>query len=113
MLLRPILAAPAPPARVEVQTLTSTGFEKWYAPFTATSTGAGEGAKCAVIIEGLLRGALSELGGHVDQHVVNEGIEARRKKVALKKGKAREEAQAVKTLEWSGQRMLGWADLMS
>ena len=103
----------APPARVEVQTLSSAGFEKWYAPFAATSTGAGEGAKCVVLIEGLLRGTSSQIGGQVDRDVVDEGIEARRKKVVVRKGKAKEEAEAVKALEWSAERMLGWVDLKS
>lgn len=122
MLLRPLLAGTAPVYHDNA--LTQVEFERYYAPFAASKTGAVENAKVSLLVEGLLRlllgeGALSsegddgQLGGAVEKGIKERKARSEaegRKKVG---SRAAEEEEALTGLEASAERMRMVLDLIA
>ena len=118
MLLRPMLAAIAPP--YNENNLTQADFETHYAPYAANVTSVVENAKVSLLIECLLRllWKAAQLT-HTSrlQTLIEQGIAARKEKAGLD-GRRRTGANAKEggiaslTLECSGERMLTILDMI-
>ncbi|KAK5164862.1 uncharacterized protein LTR77_009526 [Saxophila tyrrhenica] len=117
MLLRPLLSTTAP--AYNKNALTQSEFEAYYAPYAANSSGVGDNAKVGLLVEGLLRllwGSGSLEVSPALKEAVEEGIAARREKAVWdgrKKvgGKVKADAEAVRVLACSADRMLAVLDM--